>query len=206
MDELSPDLLLQYGYPVLVLVLAGAAFGLPLPATLLLVGAGAYASTDQLNLLLLLLMSLASVVVGDIASYWTGRRGGGAVVSMLGHRLRISDAGFLHRAFQRWGDLTVFLTRFLIAPLGPTVNLLAGIERYPFARFARAAIAGEIIWVTFYCGLGYTLGTAAPTVARLLGNVSAALALIALAAVLGVLAASELGMRCHRRLLEASAD
>ncbi len=204
--SLNPDLVLQSGYPALVFVLVGAAFGLPLPATLLLVGAGAYASTEELNLPLLLLTGLASVVVGDMAGYWVGRRGGEAVASRFGRWLKLTEAAPLHRSFQRWGVPTLFLTRFLLAPLGPSVSVLAGMQHYPFSWFARAAIAGEVVWVGLYGGIGYALGSGSSALALLLGDVTATLAIIALIAVLGMLVAHEARTRYVRRQLENSSN
>ncbi len=156
----------------------------------------------------LLVVSLVSVVAGDMAGYWAGRRGGPAVVSRLGRWLKLSgDTTRSWRlSLERWGGLTVFLARFLLAPLGPVVNIVAGIERYSFRSFAFYDVAGEIVWVALYAGLGYALGSAAVVLAGLLGDVSAALAALALVAGLLMFLAHEMADRHHRRLLGAQND
>ena len=208
MNDAYVELVPRYGYPALVLVLVGAAFGLPLPATLLLIGEGAYASTEGLNLSVLLALSLASVVAGDFAGYWAGRLGGPVLLSRASRWLKVSrgGTGTWQASLDRWGGLTVFLTRFLLSPLGPAVNIVAGVERYRFRSFAFYDVAGEIVWVVLYAGLGYGLGSAAVALAGILGDVSAALAILVIVA--GVLAylAHEIAERHHRRLLATPTD
>lgn len=206
MNDRTVELLLELGYPVLALVLAGAALGLPLPASLMLIGAGAFASTGEMRLSTLLLSGVTAVVTGDVAGYWLGRRGGDAVVARLGGRLRLSEERITtsRRFFERWGGLTVLLTRFLIPPLGPPVNIVAGTEHYPFRSFLLYDVIGEVIWVVLYVALGYAFGMSASPLAGLLGNISTALALLALVAVVVVLLFRQLSHRYHHRLLRSN--
>jgi membrane protein DedA with SNARE-associated domain len=75
------------------------------------------------------------------------------------------------------GGLAVFLSRWLVAPLGPYVNLAAGASGMGWASFTAWGVAGEVVWVTLYVGLGYTFA----------GNLAAATAQAA--TILGFLAA-----------------
>ncbi len=189
-------------------MLVGAAFGLPLPATLLLIGAGAYASTEGLNLWVLLAVSLASVVAGDFAGYWAGRLGGPVLLSRASRWLKVSSGGTSTRraSLDRWGGLTVFLTRFLLSPLGRAVNIVAGVERYRFRSFAFYDVPSEVVWVVLYAGLCYGLGSAAIALAGIIGDASAALAVLVLVAGLLAYLAHGMADRHHRRLLDIPAD
>jgi membrane protein DedA with SNARE-associated domain len=52
----------------------------------------------------------------------------------------------------------VYLTRFLLAPIGIPTNLIAGSRQYAYWRFALAALAGDPMWVVSYGLPGYILG------------------------------------------------
>jgi membrane protein YqaA with SNARE-associated domain len=62
------------------------------------------------------------------------------------------------RRFQERPALTVFLTRWLLVPLGIPTNLLAGTTRYPYWRFALSAMAGDAMWIALYGLTGYFVG------------------------------------------------
>ncbi len=144
------------------------------------------------------------MVAGDFAGYWAGRLGGPVLLSRASRWLKVSRGGTStwRASLDRWGGLTVFLTRFLLSPLGPAVNIVAGVERYRFRSFAFYDVAGEIVWVVLYAGLG----SAAVALAGILGDVSAALAILVLVAGLLAYLAHEMAERHHRRLLGIPAD
>jgi membrane protein DedA with SNARE-associated domain len=48
----------------------------------------------------------------------------------------------------------VFLTRWLLTPLGPWVNLISGASEYSFPRFLAWDVLGEAIWVFLYVSIG----------------------------------------------------
>jgi membrane-associated protein len=95
-------------------------------------------------------------IAGDQLGYWAGRGFGATVLA----RLR-RDAGrdrLLAKAdalMDRRGVMAVFLTRWLLSPLGPYVNLIAGSTRYAWGRFTAAGVAGEAVWAGLYVGTGY---------------------------------------------------
>ncbi|MDP9371123.1 MAG: VTT domain-containing protein, partial [Chloroflexota bacterium] len=88
------------------------------------------------------------------------------------------------RLVARWGGPAVLMTRFLLTPLAPVVNLAAGAGHYPFRRFALYDVVGEAIWVGAYVGLGYAFSANLDRVARLLGSATTAFSLLAILAVL----------------------
>lgn len=197
MSEQLLTLVLGYGVIALVPILAGAAVGLPLPASLLLLAAGAFAGGGQLALTPLVIGGLIAVVAGDSAGFWIGKRGGAGALARWGDRLRVDAAMIAHAEglFARWGGLAVLLTRFLITPLAPAINILAGAGRYPFRSFAFYDVTGEAVWVLGYLGLGYAFSASWDVLADLLGNATSALALLVVIAILVVLLARALKHR-----------
>jgi membrane-associated protein len=181
--------LLTYGLLVLAPVLAGASLGLPLPASLLLLATGAFAGQGDLALSPLLASGIVAAVAGDLAGYWLGRRGGAAAIERFGHRLGLTRGALQRgeRYLARWGGLAVFLTRFLITPLGPAMNIVAGAGRYPLRRFIVYDALGEIVWVLGYIALGYLFSASWDLLASLLGNTTEALALLVIIALAAAL-------------------
>jgi membrane protein DedA with SNARE-associated domain len=75
------------------------------------------------------------------------------------------------RARNRAG-LYIFLTRWLLSPLGPWVNLGSGIARYPWHRFLLWDILGEFFGVALYISLGQIFSDRVMALDSLLGDVT----------------------------------
>lgn len=180
------ELLTTYGLLALAPVLAAAAIGMPLPASLLLLAAGAFAGGGQLSLPALLVGGVVAACVGDSLGYLLGARGGVEAAGRWGPRLGLGPDA-LQRAeasLARWGGIAIVLTRFLITPLGPVVNVVAGTARYPYRRFLLYDVIGETIWVVLYLGLGYFFGANWELLVDLLANATQALTLLVIVAAL----------------------
>ena len=76
----------------------------------------------------------------------------------------------------------VFLSRWLVSPAGPWVNLAAGAAGHGWARFTAAGVAGELVWVGLYTGMGHlfvgNLQAAEDLIGSLLGLVGGAAAMV----------------------------
>ena len=161
-----------------------SALGLPLPATMLLLAAGAFMREGVLNWQAGVILAALGAVLGDSASYLLGRYGGAMVVR------RAQTAGTWHQAqgiFERWGGLTVFLTRFLLTPLALPVNLIAGGAHYTLWRFLGSVVSGELLWVLIFSGLGYAFADRWEALSTLVGDLSAVLVGVALLLIGGYL-------------------
>jgi membrane protein DedA with SNARE-associated domain len=88
---------------------------------------------------------------------------------------------------KRWGSVAVFLSRWLVTPLGPWLNLTSGISKYAWHRFLFWDVLGEVLWVVIYVGLGRIFSDRVGAIADLLGNFTWV--------ILGVIAASVLGWK-----------
>ncbi|NNU80263.1 DedA family protein [Halovulum dunhuangense] len=165
--ELVPDL----GPPLLALVVALAALGLPLPATLALVMSGALAAAGEMDLAAVLAAAFLGAVAGDHAGYALGRLSRGSLRRWLtANRRRAEGLRRAEAAVQRHGMAAVFLSRWLLAPLGPPTNIAAGAAALPLARFTAADLAGEVVWVGLYAGLGYAFSGSIAGLVTLAGD------------------------------------
>src|SRR5262249_6501908 len=153
-------LVLLYGYPVVAGVVFVACLGMPLPVEPLLLAAGAFAADGDLSLALLLVLVAGCATSGDCIGYGLGRRLGYAALEGHGRRVGVSPArlGSAHGFLRRWTGLGVFITRWLLTPLGVPVNLLAGATRFPLLTFLVFDLAGETLWGAIYLLLGYEFG------------------------------------------------
>jgi membrane-associated protein len=180
------DYLALYGVPAAALVLALGQFGIPMPTSLALLAIGALAANGDADLAGAFVWALAGCVLGDQAGFAVGRLLGRTAndrPGLLGRLARKSRKAEPH--LRKWGGYGVFLTRWLFTPLGPPVNLASGATGLAWPVFTLWGVAGEAVWVTIYIGLGFAFGANIEALADILGNITMALALIAIAGVLG---------------------
>lgn len=176
----------QYGSPILFAVVTVAAIGLPLPVTLLLIVTGALVSQGAMNFWLSVALAGIGSIIGDQIGYAIGRWGGAAVVArfsiLVGGPARIQEAE--HKA-RRWGGLGIFLTRWILSPIGPVVNLVSGTAGYPWKRFFFWDVLGEFLGVALYIFLGRIFSDRVVEISDLLGDLIWTLLFLAVALVLG---------------------
>lgn len=175
----------QYGLWLLAATTFLSCLALPIPASILMLTAGGFAAAGDLVLWQAFAAAAAGGIAGDQLGYWAGRGLGASVLA----RLR-TDPGrdrLLARAdamMDRRGLVAVFLTRWLLSPLGPYVNLVAGSTRYGWMRFCLAGVAGEAVWAGLYVGTGYgfagNIAAANQAIGSALGMIGGAGAVVAL--------------------------
>jgi membrane protein DedA with SNARE-associated domain len=186
MRELLLGALSQYGSPALFAVVMVAAVGLPLPVTLLLIVTGSLVSQGLMSFWLSIGVAGAASVIGDQIGYAAGRWGGALLVEkysrLCGGPARLHDAEAKARA---WGGFGVFITRWLLTPLGPAVNLASGTAGYPWPRFLLWDALGEFLGVAIYILLGRAFSDRVLELAGLLGDLTWTILALAAAVVLG---------------------
>jgi membrane protein DedA with SNARE-associated domain len=192
--------LLVYGYPVLGLTLFLGALGLHLPSALAMVVAGSLAAQGQMSWLPAGAVGVGGSVLGDVAGYSLGRALSQEFLERQGRWIGLTPArrARIDHLFERWGAVTVVLSRSLLSFLGPAVNVLAGAGRYSLPRFLPLDVAGRVIWTSAYLGLGYSLGVGIEAAADFLGSASGLLISLAALAGLGIVI-----QRGHARLRTA---
>lgn len=160
---------INYGAPLLGLIVFIGALGAPFPGTLIVVAAGAFSRQEILAWHITGFIALTCVVLGDSLSYSMGYYARDAVLNRFKNSPRWVQA---EDTFNRWGGMSVLLTRFLITGIAVPVNLIAGTSKFPFRRFFLYDLLGESIWIFGYGGLGYLFGSQWEVVSDLLGNIS----------------------------------
>jgi membrane-associated protein len=188
--------LLVYGYPVLALTLFLGAIGLPLPDGIATAIAGSLAAQGRMDWLWAGVIVVVASLLGDMVGYGLGRLIGGKFLERHGHWFGYTPQrrARVQALFDRWGMLTVFVTRTFVSYLSSIASLLAGVNRYSLTRYLAVAIAGRIVWAAAYLGLGEAIGADLEAAAGFLTNFSVLLFSATVLFIAGSIATGRVGI------------
>jgi len=187
MSELVLSLVANYGVPIVFCVTFLSCLALPVPSSILMLASGGFAATGDLSLVAVLTAAFTGAVIGDNSGYWIARASGERMRGWLEKDPKRAALRQKSEAFMdKWGGSSVFFSCWLVAPLGPYVNYVSGFTRFTWLRFALWGIAGEVVWVSLYVGLGYTFADNITLIASVLGNASGFITAIGIAIGLGI--------------------
>lgn len=144
------------GYLGVVLLMGIESACIPLPSEIIMPFAGYLVYRGELGLAGVSIAGALGCVVGSLAAYAVGARGGRPAIERWGrwvllspHELEVAD-----RWFARWGRQTVFWARLL--PVVRTfIALPAGVARMELAPFVWLTFLGSLpwCWALAYAGL-----------------------------------------------------
>ena len=179
-------LLPQYGLWMLLATTLLSCLALPVPASLLMVTAGVYAAIGDWGLPLAIGIALLGAIIGDQLGYYIGRLGGRKLMhSGQPHSKRKRLIARARVLTHRYGVFGIFLSRWLVSPLGPYVNLMAGATHYCWWRFSLWAALGEVVWTTMYVSLGYVFAQQTTQLMDMIAVISNAILWLVVALALG---------------------
>lgn len=173
MSEMILALVPTYGLPVLFIIGLLAAIGAPLPSTLVVMAVGAFVASGDLGLVSAFLTAFSSAFIGDQIGYQLGLRAGNRFETRLTKTAKgAKRVATTKHLVSKWGGLTVFLTRWLLAPIGPTTNIICGASDMRWSTFTKSDLLGEAVWASIYIWIGYTFHGDIIEMATLLGGTS----------------------------------
>lgn len=142
-------------YLIVFAVAAGDAILPALPSETLLILGGVFAAHGKIDLTALIVAGAAGAIVGDNASYWIGRTGGGWVRRRLEKRERFRHRLEWARArLHAGGGYIVPVARFI--PGGRiAVTFSAGALRMSWLRFGVLVVIGGVTWSVYGSLIGY---------------------------------------------------
>ncbi|MEC3862054.1 DedA family protein [Mesobacterium sp. TK19101] len=166
-----------YGAWIIALATYLSCLAIPMPSSFLMLAGGAFVASGDLALSSVVLGAFGGAILGDQTGYVLGRKGGnflarGAKRGGKRRALIVRARAFL----DRWGVLSVFLSRWLFSPLGPYINFLGGAGGLRWSGFTLGSLTGESVWVVLYVGLGYTFSGQIAQVAEFAGDIAGLLA------------------------------
>ena len=144
------------GYAGIVLLMAIESACIPLPSEIIMPFAGYLVYRGELSLVGVAVAGAAGCVVGSLAAYAVGVRGGRPAIERWGRWVLLSphELALADRWFARWGRQTVFWARLL--PVVRTfIALPAGIAKMELWPFVWLTFAGSLpwCWALAYAGL-----------------------------------------------------
>ncbi len=173
MTDILMQLIADYGLVVLSASIVLACLAVPLPSSVLLVLSGAFVGSGDFDLISVLIVAYLSAAIGDQMAYFLGARGGDALETRLAKSPKYSKSIRRAKAFSaKWGGIGVFLSRWLVAPIGPWINYASGMSDYHWRGFTLWALLGEVIWVGAYVSLGILFSANAESIAGLVADIS----------------------------------
>ncbi len=177
----------QFGYAGVFVAMLLESTGVPLPSEVIMPFAGYVAWEGKLTLLGVALAGTLGCLAGALVLYVIGLYGGRPLLDRYGKYVlvRKSELDRADRWFERYGDLTVFVSRML--PIVRSFfSLPAGMTRMNLAKFSLYTALGSFPWCLALAYLGFFLGPRWSDVVRLLRyfNIAVIIGLIALIAYL----------------------
>ncbi len=179
---------LAYGYPALAATLLLGAIGLPLPIGLAAALAGSLAALGSFQWGWAAAIAVAASFAGDVVAYGIGRAVSERFLVRHGRWIGYSPQrkANVQALMQRWGGITMIISRTLTSSLSSVISLLAGISHYQLSHFIGFALLGRVIWTSVYLGLGYAIGSNIEAASQFLANLSGLLAALAVLTVASV--------------------
>src|SRR6266851_9820197 len=126
----------RLGYAGIVLLMAIESACIPLPSEIIMPFSGYLVYTGRFNLWLVGIAGAFGCVVGSLAAYWVGMRGGRPLIEKYGRYVLISrhDLDLADRWFEKRGEIIVFVSRMLPA-IRTFIAFPAGVARMNLKRF-----------------------------------------------------------------------
>jgi membrane protein DedA with SNARE-associated domain/rhodanese-related sulfurtransferase len=159
--------LAQHGYSILFATVFLEAIGLPVPAALALLVAGGAAARGFLQVPYALGAALVAMLAGDILMYLLGRYTGWWLLGIL-CRISLNPESCILRAadsFYRRGRTLLVIAKFI-----PGINTmappLAGSMNMRLAPFLRLDLAGALLYIGSFFGVGFAFSGAMEAVTR----------------------------------------
>jgi membrane protein DedA with SNARE-associated domain len=141
---------------------------IPLPSEIILPFSGYLVATGRFNLFLVATAGAIGCNVGSTVAYAIGFYGGRPAVERWGRYVLLNRHEFarVERFFQRWGSVTVLVSR-LLPVIRTFIALPAGIAGMPMLRFQIYTFVGSWPWCFVLAYIGMKLGQAWDSNARL---------------------------------------
>jgi len=147
------------GYSGIVLLMAIESACIPLPSEVIMPFSGYLVFRGELAFWGVAFAGAVGCVIGSLAAYGVGARGGRPLVERYGRYLLVSrhDIELADRWFARYGDVTIFIARLL--PVVRTfIAFPAGVARMALGKFVAYTFAGSLIWCAALAWVGERLG------------------------------------------------
>ena len=158
--NLFTDIIAASGYAGVGALMTLESMVAPVPSEAVMPFAGFLWYEGRFTLLGIIIASTAGSILGSLISYWIGMYAGRPFVKRFGKYVLLNERHLelTERFFQRYGDKTVFISRF-IPVIRHFISIPAGVGRMAMGKFILYTAVGAGLWNTFLAWLGYELGS-----------------------------------------------
>ncbi len=162
MTELLIDHIVNWigisGYAGLVVLMALESMVAPLPSEAVMPFAGFLIYEGRFSFHEVILFSVLGSITGSVISYYAGFYGGKPFVTRFGKYflLDIHDLEITEKFFNKYGDKTIFFSRF-IPVVRHLISIPAGAGEMRFGKFVLYTAIGAGLWNSFLAYAGFRL-------------------------------------------------
>ncbi len=156
--DYATKMIAEGGYFIVALLMALESMIAPVPSEAVMPFAGFQIFEGKFTFTGTIFFSTLGSIIGSLVSYFMGSYGGRPVVLRFGKYLLL-DVHHLEateRFFTRWGDKTIFVSRF-IPVVRHLISIPAGIGKMNLLKFSVYTILGAAIWNGFLAWVGFRL-------------------------------------------------
>jgi len=149
----------QLGYTGVFVAMGVESACIPLPSEVIMPFAGFVVWKGELTLIGVTLAGTAGCLAGSLVAYFVGGYGGLPLLERYGKYvlIRRSELDRAHTWFARYGEIAVFVGRFL--PLVRSfISLPAGVARMDVKKFSLYTVLGSLPWCFGLAVVGVLLG------------------------------------------------
>jgi membrane protein DedA with SNARE-associated domain len=203
MEDLAQQLLdfikthQEWAIAVMFITAFGESFaflGLLFPGTTLLIAAGALIKSGSLPLWPILIGAVVGAVLGDMVSFWIGKRFGGRLAGLWPFNRNPDLLAGGMQFFHRHGGKSVFIGRFF-GPVRAVIPLAAGMMRMEPRLFWVANVTSALVWAPMLLLAGDAIADASE---RVIGSENTVLLLFGGMTLFGIIAALWAAFRAAR--------
>ena len=146
------------GYSSVFVLMSLESMVAPIPSEAVMPFAGFLIHTGRFSFSGVIFFSTLGSIFGSLISYYLGYWGGRPIVERFGKYLLLDkkDLDITERFFQKRGDITIFISRF-IPVVRHLISIPAGIGKMNIVKFCIYTIIGAGLWNAFLTYMGYLL-------------------------------------------------
>lgn len=146
------------GYSSVFLLMTLESMVAPVPSEAVMPFAGFLVNSGRFTFTGVIFFSTLGSIFGSLISYYLGYWGGRPIVERFGKFLLLDkkDLDITERFFQKRGDITIFISRF-IPIVRHLISIPAGMGKMNIVKFCIYTIVGAGMWNGFLTYMGYIL-------------------------------------------------
>jgi membrane protein DedA with SNARE-associated domain len=146
------------GYSGLIVLMALESMVAPLPSEAVMPFAGFLIFEGRFTFHEVIFFSTVGSIIGSVISYYAGMYGGRPFVTRFGRYLLLDshDLEFTEKFFNKYGDKTIFFSRF-IPVVRHLISIPAGVGEMKFGKFLLYTTIGAALWNSFLAYAGFRL-------------------------------------------------